>query len=1038
MEPVDTFILQLLHLADGEAGLLASTTAPHLAALVDAFDDDYANTLILAGGDNFLPGPFLAAGTDLSVIDEVNAVTGSTISLTSNLPIGAVDIAIHNAIGVEASAIGNHEFDLGSRVLRDAISPNLGATGWVGANFVHLSSNLDFSGDGDLNPRFTNTVDGDPETEIAEASTLKGRIAPAAVITKGGEKIGLIGATTQILESISSPSGTEVKGFPTGTGSNGEVDDMDLLAAQLQPIIDEMLASGINKIIIQSHLQQIANEQLLATKLRGVDIILAAGSNTRLGDGDDEAVDFPGHEGEFEGNYPLQATDLDGKTTLIVNTDNEYTYLGRLVVEFDANGDIIPPTLAMGTINGAYAATAENVAEAWNVEVAELDETAFADGTKGAQVRSLTEAVQEVINAKDSDVFGYTNVYLEAERGIVRNQETNLGNLSSDANAYAARRILDDEAPFIVSLKNGGGIRAQIGTLSAPDPVDGSVDKLPPPANAEAGKLEGGVSLLDVENSLRFNNRLMVYDTTPQGLLNILNWGAGLSANNGGFPQIGGVRYSYDPDLPGNFIDSNGIATPGSRIRDVALIDADGNVIARIADDGVILADAPDLITVVTLNFTANGGDGYPVKANGENFRFLLADGTVSAAVHESRDFTSTNVETGVGDLIGLSLGEIDAFGVYMQAEHGTPATAFDEADTPQTLDTRIQNVNVRTDTVLSSPAVEGLAGTDMLEGTVGNDALLGMAGNDFLNGGMGDDLLDGGEGDDTAIFDVDFNSVTATFADGAVILTSAEGMDQIRGIEHLQFADGRIDLKDENALVNDLFYYAANKDVWDAGMDAETHYALFGWKEGRDPNAAFSTDGYLSANADVKAAGINPLEHYASTGWTEGRDPSTGFDTRFYLVQNPDVAASGGNPLAHFEEYGRDEGRATNAANGNAVIGGFDAEFYLLANADVGMSGSDPLQHFLTYGWKEGRDPNALFDTSFYLDANEDVAAAGIDPLAHYLTYGANEGRDPSAAFDSSAYLDANPDVAASGANPLQHYLTHGLYEGRDAFAVI
>ena len=69
-----------------------------------------------------------------------------------------------------------------------------------------------------------------------------------------------------------------------------------LLAQQLQPIIDELIAEGVNKIILQSHLQQIANEQLLATMLRGVDIILAAGSNTRLADADDELVAFPGHE----------------------------------------------------------------------------------------------------------------------------------------------------------------------------------------------------------------------------------------------------------------------------------------------------------------------------------------------------------------------------------------------------------------------------------------------------------------------------------------------------------------------------------------------------------------------------------------------------------------------------------------------------------------------------------------------------------------------------------------------------------------------
>ena len=44
---------------------------------------------------------------------------------------------------------------------------------------------------------------------------------------------------------------------------------MDLLAAQLQLVIDELIAEGINKIILMSHLQQIGNEQLLATKLCG-------------------------------------------------------------------------------------------------------------------------------------------------------------------------------------------------------------------------------------------------------------------------------------------------------------------------------------------------------------------------------------------------------------------------------------------------------------------------------------------------------------------------------------------------------------------------------------------------------------------------------------------------------------------------------------------------------------------------------------------------------------------------------------------------
>ncbi len=765
------YTLQLLHLADGEAGLLASETAPNLAALVDAFDDGYANTLILAGGDNWLPGPFLAAGTDLSVADEINAAAGSTIALGANIPIGAVDIAIHNVIGVEASAIGNHEFDLGSRVLRDSFSPNLGAPGWVGANFVHVSANLDFSGDADLNPRFTNTLDGGTGTLVQEASALKGRIVPAAVITEGGEKIGIVGATTQILEQISSPTGTEVKGFPTGPGANGEVDNMVLLAAQLQPVIDELIAEGVNKIVLQAHLQTIGNEQQLATLLRGVDIILAAGSNTRLGDADDEAVAFPGHAANFAGTYPLQVTNADGKTTLIVNTDNEYTYLGRLVVEFDANGDIIPASLtANQPINGAYASTAENVAEAWGVTVADLDTTAFADGTKGDLVRDLTDAVQDVIDVKDGNVFGFTNVYLEGERQFVRSQETNLGNLTADANAYAAAQGLPDDA-FIVSLKNGGGIRAQIGTISLPDPVDGTVDKLPPPVNPATGKPEGGVSQLDIENSLRFNNRLVAFDTTAQGLLNILNWGAGLPANNGGFPQIGGVKFSFDPDLPGN----SG-TTPGSRVRDVALVDDNGNVIVRLVENGVVLLGAPSTITVVTLNFTANGGDGYPIKANGENFRFLLDDGTLSAPVDETLSLVDP------ANIPANALGEQDALGDYLQEFHGTEETAFDKADTPIGEDTRIQNLNFRDDSVFDSPPIMGDDGNNVIDGTAGDDTIDAEGGNDVVDGKDGDDTITGGNGNDslTGGDGDDMFLVSKPYGDGFDFYDGGAGSDTI------------------------------------------------------------------------------------------------------------------------------------------------------------------------------------------------------------------------------------------------------------------
>jgi len=662
----NSFTLQLLHLADGEAGLLASQTAPNLAALVDAFEDDYVNSITLAGGDNFIPGPFLAAGADPSV--EAVLPDGNTQ--------GRIDIEIHNALGVQASTIGNHEFDLGSRGLREVIGSDGDYTGSV---FPYLSANLDFSGDGDLSGFFEETI-GDDDLEMASA--LANSIVPSAVIEENGEYIGIVGATTQVLASISSPSGTIVKGSPAD-------DDMALLAQQLQPYIDDLIAQGVNKIIVMSHLQQIENEIALAPLLEGVDIILAAGSNTRLGDADDVAVAFSGHAADFADTYPIVTAGSDGAPTLIVNTDNEYTYLGRLVVEFDGNGEIIVDRLDdLVSVNGAYAATEDNVAQAWGTDVANLDTTAFAAGTRGERVAELVGAAQDVIDVKSANVFGFSDVYLEGARASVRSEETNLGNLTADANAAAARDALglaDDVA--VVAIKNGGGIRAQIGTVSG---VGDDVVFGPNP--------NGEVSQLDVENSLRFNNGLITFQSTPEELLNLLNTANATSPGSGGFLQVSGLELSYDPDQPA-----------GSRIMDVALVDANGAK-TGIVDDGVVLASAPAEINVVILDFTARqDGDGYQVAENGTNFRYILPDGTLSAplgTIDNPDDPDPANILVDANSFAGDTLGEQQALADYLGAMFGTPETAFDMPETPQSVDERIQNQNERTDTVLDGAAL--------------------------------------------------------------------------------------------------------------------------------------------------------------------------------------------------------------------------------------------------------------------------------------------------------------------------------------------
>jgi hypothetical protein len=298
-----------------------------------------------------------------------------------------------------------------------------------------------------------------------------------------------------------------------------------------------------------------------------------------------------------------------------------------------------------------------------------------------------------------------------------------------------------------------------------------------------------------------------------------------------------------------------------------------------------------------------------------------------------------------------------------------------------------------------------------------------------------GNARIDGGLGTDTITFSFRLTDATVSWSGNRVVIDGPGSRTVLTGFETYVFTDGTVHNDDGNPLVDDVFYYARNHDVWAAQVEADAHYHAFGWYEKRDPNAFFSISTYLSANPDVRAADVDPLLHWSSNGWMEGRIPSIAFDPWRYLEANPDVKAAHVDPLAHFLQTGAQEGRTALAAFELLAANGFDYVYYLQRNPDVAAAQVDPLWHFQTTGWREGRNPNVLFNVNGYLAAYGDVAAAGINPLDHYHQWGWQEGRDPSLSFDTKLYLAANPDVAAAHIDPLKHFLEFGLDEGRAFF---
>ncbi|MGP9634190.1 DUF4214 domain-containing protein [Halomonas sp. AOP43-A1-21] len=670
---MSNYQLQLLHAADMEGGGGDLLNAPNFISIVDHLEDQYVNSLFISSGDLVLPGPYLSAASEASlqaafqtaVEDVYGLESGSMSGITAAS--GRVESLLMDLVNAAAVTLGNHEFDLGTGLIADMLAPvvngeNASDVAWLGAQFPYISANLDFSGDAALSGLATNEIFSHEafQTTLEEvlAGANKPKLAPAVIAERGGEQIGIIGVTTQILESISSIGGVDV----LSGGSN----DMQALANIIQPVIDDLEAQGVNKIILSAHLQQIQFEEELATLLDGVDIIIAGGSDSLLAnEADIERGLFPG-AGEPYDTYPILTKDASGNDVVVVNTDAGWRYVAQLVVDFDENGHIIADSIEQDT-SGVFASTDEQVEALWGSL-----EAAFAEGTKGQIAQDLVGAVGDFVADQDGNILGLTDVYLVGERGAVRTEETNLGNLTADANLWYARQ-LDDEV--MVSFKNGGGIREAIGDVVVQG-GDSAPSYQAPSGNSAIGKPEGGVSQLDAASALRFNNDLAILTLSRGTLLDVLEHAVAAAAPNitaGQFAQVGGIQYSYDWSLPA-----------GERIQNAIIVNEEGGVHDVLAANGRLVGSAEETVKVVTLGFMADGGDGYPLE-NRYVDRIDLVD---SYDLEGKFDFAEKGTEQ-------------DAFAEYMGAMFSE--TPFSEAETSASEDLRIQNLAVRDDAVFST-----------------------------------------------------------------------------------------------------------------------------------------------------------------------------------------------------------------------------------------------------------------------------------------------------------------------------------------------
>ena len=228
---------------------------------------------------------------------------------------------------------------------------------------------------------------------------------------------------------------------------------------------------------------------------------------------------------------------------------------------------------------------------------------------------TVVDPVAAYIGVLNSTRIGSSEVFLAGtQRGApgspgsftagIRNAETNMGNLVADAMRFAGGSE--------VAIQNGGGVRADIAA--------------------------GDVTVGDTFNVLPFTNLVktaqVVSAAQLKGVLeHSVETASTSGAVNGRFAQVSGMRVVYDTSR-----------AAGDRVLSITL--DDGTVLVA---GGKVVAGARS-VSMATIDFTANGGDGYPFAALGVQFDNAVNTITYQEALADYIE--SPTSEGGLGGLI--------------------------------------------------------------------------------------------------------------------------------------------------------------------------------------------------------------------------------------------------------------------------------------------------------------------------------------------------------------------------------------------------
>ncbi|XP_068143744.1 protein 5NUC-like isoform X1 [Drosophila tropicalis] len=445
--------------------------------------------------------------------------------------------AFLNKLKPDAISLGNHEFDEQVAGLIPFLND---------VEFPVLACNLDMR-------------------NVPQLAAAK-HLANSTVLETNGTRIGVIGYLTPDTKKLT---------------LNCEADFFEEIVS-INAEAKKLKAQGINIIIALGH-SGYKKDLEIAKSCPDVDIVIGGHTNTFLYNGTQPDAE------KIEGPYPNLIRQKSGKMVPVVQAYAYTKYLGKLHVQFDAEGNLIEfdgsPILLDASVNQTQ------------------------------DVLDLLEVYRANVTALEKSIVGHTRVLLEGRKEICRARECNMGNLITDAMVFS--RVLDDLGGVYwtdaaIAVLQGGGIRSSIEKRS-----------------------DGTITENDLLTLLPWGNLLYVVRVKGHTLRNALEHAAAVRStdSDGGFLQVSGIHVIFNQNKP-----------KGQRV-----VSVDVRCAACPVPDYKPLNNSESYNLVIS-EFLFHGGDGHNFNETDDKITFLpvrlqLNDRGVVGQYLKNRDSVYPEIE---------------------------------------------------------------------------------------------------------------------------------------------------------------------------------------------------------------------------------------------------------------------------------------------------------------------------------------------------------------------------------------------------------